>query len=818
VRTNDLGLRHIEDGLSIGDTGWAWLRVQGHPYELLSEEGRHELLVTAARGLAALRTGECHLLIVNRTVSTAQWAGALEANTFRPRPGWGPYIGHLAEHIEGKALSERRVYLGIKLGDVRNRSGLSKAVVGAERLLGLRSPGAGNKDLRALRAEADLRYRTMLAAGARVSPVPDAELRWLVQRTVWRGIAEPPVPVGVVRGRGLALSLLDSTIVNGSRSLVVEQLQGRSALTSLTLAGVPEQIPFPGGEWLRLFDVLPFPVEASVRFEILPTREVRKDVDRRLASVRDQTRHISGTGAELPLELAESAAAARELEFAMEADQTPWVRCWPRFIVAAPDEGELNDRVIDLVEMYADFDLALVRPGGDQLALFMETIPGGRRRVAAYGHELPMVTFAGSMWGASSELGDRQGPFVGWATGHRLAPVGYDATRAAAANRENAVAITGAPGGGKSNLAYLQAAQLAMRGVSVMLIDPKEEATGLSRLPGLGRVQLLRLTDSYAGALDAFAIEPDRSRAALLAADLCRFFLPAELGRSAEDSILAAAGEESLEADPSTMGVVQRLLRSPEPDAQRAGRTLEALSTYPLARLCLARGTAKTWDLLHALTIIQFPGVSFPSASTRPEDYSVTDRLAVGLMFATTALTSRLIEAGEPGQPKAIIFDEAWAITRSSQGAALVDRLARTGRSKDTVLFLVTQSAADLLDERLKNNISVKFAFRAKDKDEALAVCRLLDLEETPEHVAVVRELGLQGRTREGEKVGECLFADLDGRVGRLRVDLVLPEWIDAFDTTPKRQPAVRIEDNDVLAAGGLHPNGQPGSPSEGRR
>ena len=122
---------------------------------------------------------------------------------------------------------------------------------------------------------------------------------------------------------------IDSTIANGSRSLVVEQLQGRSVLTSLTLAGVPEQIPFPGGEWLRLFDVLPFPVEASVRFEILPTREVRKDVDRRLASVRDQTRHISGTGAELPLELAESAAAARELEFAMEADQTPWVRCWP---------------------------------------------------------------------------------------------------------------------------------------------------------------------------------------------------------------------------------------------------------------------------------------------------------------------------------------------------------------------------------------------------------------------------------------------------------------------------------------------------------
>jgi KaiC/GvpD/RAD55 family RecA-like ATPase len=50
---------------------------------------------------------------------------------------------------------------------------------------------------------------------------------------------------------------------------------------------------------------------------------------------------------------------------------------------------------------------------------------------------------------------------------------------AAARNRPTAIAITGEPGGGKTTLALLLICQLALRGATVAVIDPKGDAESL---------------------------------------------------------------------------------------------------------------------------------------------------------------------------------------------------------------------------------------------------------------------------------------------------------------------------------------------------
>ena len=89
--------------------------------------------------------------------------------------------------------------------------------------------------------------------------------------------------------------------------------------------------------------------------------------------------------------------------------------------------------------------------------------------------------------------------------------------------------------------------------------------------------------------------------------------------------------------------------------------------------------------------------------------------------------------------------------------------------------MLVTQNAHDLLDERITNNLSAKFAFRSTEEQEINAVLKLLDVDPAAEHFARVRAL----------RNGECLFRDTDGRVGTLKVELVMPELLEAFNTTP---------------------------------
>ena len=57
----------------------------------------------------------------------------------------------------------------------------------------------------------------------------------------------------------------------------------------------------------------------------------------------------------------------------------------------------------------------------------------------------------------------------------------------------------------------------------------------------------------------------------------------------------------------------------------------------------------------------------------------------------------------------------------------------------------------------------------------------LLGVEPTEDHLAVLRNLGN----------GECLYRDLDGRAGRIGVDLISEDLLRWLDTNPtRRHPA----------------------------
>ena len=71
------------------------------------------------------------------------------------------------------------------------------------------------------------------------------------------------------------------------------------------------------------------------------------------------------------------------------------------------------------------------------------------------------------------------GPYIGETLGRARSIVHFDPLLAATRNRPTAVAITGEPGGGKTTLALLLIYQLALRGVTVAVIDPKGDAESL---------------------------------------------------------------------------------------------------------------------------------------------------------------------------------------------------------------------------------------------------------------------------------------------------------------------------------------------------
>jgi hypothetical protein len=84
------------------------------------------------------------------------------------------------------------------------------------------------------------------------------------------------------------------------------------------------------------------------------------------------------------------------------------------------------------------------------------------------------------------------------------------------------------------------------------------------------------------------------------------------------------------------------------------------------------------------------------------------------------------------------------------------------------------------------------------------SVLSLLGVERSDEHAAVLRGLGN----------GECIFRDLDGRAGRIGIDLITDELRASLDTNP-----TRAHHSDVVA--GEHqpataPGGQSAQPGAG--
>jgi DNA helicase HerA-like ATPase len=163
-----------------------------------------------------------------------------------------------------------------------------------------------------------------------------------------------------------------------------------------------------------------------------------------------------------------------------------------------------------------------------------------------------------------------------------------------------------------------------------------------------------------------------------------------------------------------------------------------------------------------------------PGSTLPKENYTNANFLAVAIMYLLASFTNQLMRNANKAQPKAIVIDEAWAITSTSQGAKLVDEVARMGRAHNTALLLISQNAGDFLDERIKNSISTKFAFRASGT-EIDNVLHYLELEPSDLNREYVRQL----------TTGECLMKDWSGRVARVAIDSWDSARANAFETNP---------------------------------
>lgn len=814
--TSRLAARYLDDNILLSSThAWTYLRLPLVSYEFLSYSAREGIADQITNALAALITNnqetiQAHLRIAHRPFSTADWSDSLNARAKKSNtaPVWESYLSNMASRVNRIGFEEKEVYLGVCLGDRRNsqntKVGLGSSALG-EALAPLKDITKALENFAKyddmVVSDLEIGYwsdkaqdihRTLSQSYLHAVPATAEEIAWLISRPLWPEMHQPSVgnPNISKWGPGEIVSLAEGIATDLHRMVEIEQIDllGNSVKgygITLSVSRFPDTLFFPEQEpWIHFAASNSFNVDFSTRFEIVPALKVQKDVGKKLAIAMDQAQHIAESGNSVPLKIREQLQVATNLEYTIDKDRMPWAYSRHRIMVSGSTPEEAASRANTIREQYRELGIDVVWSSGEQFALLCESMPGDIVRSKSYYQRQELSILSAAMPTASSLVGDIEvgnppwrGPYLGYTRNRVKTPVFFSPHVAMARNFPPGVSITGAPGGGKSFLAFSLAYQMAVQGVWTIYIDPKADAKPMGQLKGLGSPKVFDLREGNEGMLDPFSLGETPAEASLQALETLRLLLGGtSMSEEREDALLTAVNAVAATPAPSLSKIVEYLLSSDAFASKNLGAVLDTLRKLPFAKLCFASSTGAKLRPEDGLTVITLLGLDLPSVDADPENFSYENRLAVAVMYLLTRFSRKLMLGMDKDHPKAICIDEAWAITSTPQGKKLIPEIARMGRSHNTALVLVSQNAGDLMEQAVTNSLSTKFAFRSTIPDEIEDVLTLFGLESDQGYQSAVRDLNN----------GECLMQDADGRVAMIKVDDWDQVLFDTFNTNPE--------------------------------
>jgi len=452
----------------------------------MSESAREFLCGQIVMSLSSLITSgqesvEAHLRVTHRPLDAYVWGKTLgdKVAPNHPTPGWNPYLVNMVGHVDSLGFTDKEVYLGVLLGrrSASTTEGgkfspveevmkpLKKFLNRAEKLAQYVDEQVSVKELEHWRKLAANVHRTLGGSHLKARPATAEELAWVTAHPLWPDMEQPIVTSSssTTWGAGEIRQIAESDIVHHRKWLEVNQIGvdgdlETGFLATLAVSRFPDTLEFPQQEpWMHFVSTLPYPVDFSTRFTIVPPLKVRKDVSKKLADAKDQAQHIAESGTAIPLAVREQLEVATQLEYIIDKDRMPWAYARHRLTVTGSTEQQLVDRCRTIIEMYRELGIDVSWPTGDQFDLLLESMPGDRVRSSAYYQRQDLGVVAGGMATASSEVGDAvdgvkgwRGPYLGYTTSRVATPVFLSPHVAMTRNYPPGVAIVGAPGGGKS--------------------------------------------------------------------------------------------------------------------------------------------------------------------------------------------------------------------------------------------------------------------------------------------------------------------------------------------------------------------------------
>ena len=573
------------------------------------------------------------------------------------------------------------------------------------------------------------------------------------------------------------------------RYLKIEREDQTTYVAYFTINNIVGELDFPSSEiFYYQQQQFTFPVSTSMNVEIVTNKKALTTVRNKKKELKDLDNHAWEAGNETGNNVIEALDSVNELETNLDQSKESMYKLSYVIRVAANTLEELKRRCDEVKDFYDDLNVKLVRPFGDMLGLHGEFIPASKRYINDYIQYVTSDFLAGLGFGATQQLGETDGIYIGYNldTGKNVYLKPSLAAQGVKGSVTNALAAAflGSLGGGKSFCNNLIIYYAVLFGGKAVIVDPKSERGNWQEtLPDIAHeIKIVNLTseNKNKGLLDPYVIMKRTKDAESLAIDILTFLTGISSRDGEKFPVLRRAIRSVTQSKKrGLLRVIDELRKDGSLVAENIADHIESMTDYDFAHLLFSDGDVEqSISLDRQLNIIQVADLVLPDKDTKFEEYTTMELLSVAMLIVISTFALDFIHS-DRSIFKMVDLDEAWTFLQVAQGKALSNKLIRAGRSMNAAVYFVTQNSGDVDDEKMKNNIGLKFAFRSTD---------IKEIKNTLEFFGVDKEdEGNQKRLRDLEN-GQCLFQDLYGRVGVIQIHPVFADLFHAFDTRPPVQ------------------------------
>lgn len=584
------------------------------------------------------------------------------------------------------------------------------------------------------------------------------------------------------------------------RYLRIEQEDATIYASYFTINSIVGELDFPSSEiFYYQQQQFTFPVDTSMNVEIVTNKKALTTVQNKKKELKDLDNHAWQNDTETSANVVDALDSVNELEAAL--DQSKESMCKLSYVVrvTAPDPEELKRRCNEVRDFYDDLNVKLVRPFGDMLGLHGEFLPASRRYRNDYVQYVTSDFLAGLGFGATQMLGENEGIYVGYNidTGRNVYLKPSLASQGVKGSVTNALAaaFVGSLGGGKSFSNNLLVYYSVLFGAQALIVDPKaERGRWKETLPEItDEINIVSLTSEpqNRGMLDPYVIMRDPKDSESLAIDILTFLTGISSRDGEKFPILRRAIRSVTNSpEPGLLKVIAELRVEGTPTADSMADHIESFTDYDFAQLLFSDGDIRqSISLDKQLNIIQVADLVLPDKESGFSEYTTMELLSVAMLIVISTFALDFIQT-DRSVFKIVDLDEAWSFLQVAQGKTLSMKLVRAGRAMNAGVYFVTQNTDDLLDEKLKNNLGLKFAFRSTDLNEIKKTLAFFGVDPEDENN--------QKKLRNLEN-GQCLMQDLYGRIGVMQFHPVFADLFDAFDTRPPVRKEEAVLENEKM-------------------